>query len=233
MVSQQLSASSENYLKAVWTLQEWSDEPVTPTRVAAKVGVRLSTASDAVRKLADQGYLVHSPYGAIALTEQGVAIAVTIVRRHRLIETFLAETLGYHLDEVHTEAEVLEHDVSDLMIERIDAHLGCPERDPHGDPIPRADGSMPTFGARPLSELVQLVPSGTLCRIERVGDEDPELLRFLAERHVVYGAEFTVCEAPPYSDDVALRLSGSKETLSLGAPASRVVWACPLADSGV
>lgn len=137
-----LSASSQNYLKAVWSLGEWSDEPVTASTLAARVGVKLSTASDAIRKLTDQGLLEHARYGAVTLTPEGRALAVAMVRRHRLIETFLVDVLDYDWDQVHDEAETLEHAVSDFLIERIDEKLGHPDRDPHGDPIPRADGTV-------------------------------------------------------------------------------------------
>lgn len=224
MVFSQVSASNQNYLKAVWTLGEWSDEAITATTVAAKVGVRLSTASDAIRRLAEQGYLTHAPYGAVALTEKGLAIALAMVRRHRLIEAFLVETLGYRADQVHEEAEVLEHAVSDFMIERIDAQLGRPERDPHGDPIPRADGSVPRLGALLLAEAARSASEGGALRVERIADDDPDLVRFLAERGIVYGAEVVLREAPPYSEAVALSLRGAQEEVSFGMAAARSVW---------
>ena len=137
-----LTASSQTYLKAIWNLQEWSDDPVGTSMLAAKVGVRLSTVSEAVRKLTEQGMLQHTRYGSVALTEEGAQHAVAMVRRHRLIETFLAETLGYRWDQVHEEAEALEHVVSDFMVDRIDELLGYPTKDPHGDPIPSRAGDI-------------------------------------------------------------------------------------------
>jgi DtxR family Mn-dependent transcriptional regulator len=148
-----LSTSTQNYLKAIWSLQEWSNDPVTPSSMAAKTGVKLSTASDAVRKLTDQGLVEHNPYGAVTLTEEGRLHAVAMVRRHRLIETFLVEVLDYSWDQVHDEAESLEHAVSDFMVERLDEHLGHPHRDPHGDPIPSADGDVTQLDAMLLSSV--------------------------------------------------------------------------------
>lgn len=228
MVFSQVSASNQNYLKAVWTLGEWSDEAVTATTVAAKVGVRLSTASDAIRRLAEQGYLAHAPYGAVALTDKGLAVALAMVRRHRLIEAFLVKTLGYRADQVHEEAEVLEHAVSDFMIERIDAQLGRPERDPHGDPIPRADGSVPALGALLLAEAARSASNRGALRVERIADDDPELVRFLAERGIVYGAEVVLREPPPYSEAVALSLRGAREEVSFGMAAAKAVWVSAL-----
>ena len=119
--------------------------------LAERIGVSASTASESIRKLADQGLVDHEKYGAVTLTDAGRRAALAMVRRHRLMETFLVRELGYSWDEVHDEAEVLEHAVSDRMLDRIDAKLGHPTRDPHGDPIPAADGQVRTPPARQLS----------------------------------------------------------------------------------
>ncbi|MFT4219556.1 MAG: metal-dependent transcriptional regulator [Microbacterium sp.] len=216
----QLSTSTQNYLKAIWSLNEWSDAPVTPSTLAAKAGVKLSTASDAVRKLTEQGLLEHAPYGAVSLTAKGHAYAVAMVRRHRLIESFLVGVLGYRWDQVHDEAESLEHAVSDFMIDRIDEHLGHPTRDPHGDPIPNADGHIARPDARLLSEL----EPGSTARIERISDADPGLLQFFADRGVGIGTVIDVRSGAPYSDAVEVTASGAKGTLSLGRAATDAVW---------
>ncbi|MGI6879350.1 metal-dependent transcriptional regulator [Microbacterium sp. gxy059] len=215
-----LSASAQNYLKAIWSLGEWSDDPVTPTTVAAKAGVRLSTTSDAIRKLGDQGLVEHAPYGAVSLTPEGREHAVAMVRRHRLIETFLVQVLGYRWDQVHDEAETLEHAVSDFMVDRIDEQLGFPRRDPHGDPIPTRDGDVDRPDARPLSELAP----GERGRIERISDADPGLLQFFADRGVGIGAVVELREGAPYSDAVDLVVEGSGATAPLGRSATRAVW---------
>src|SRR5699024_2722916 len=209
-----------NYLKAIWNLQEWSEEPVTATVLAAKVGVRLSTASDAVKKLAGQGLLEHTPYGAVSLSTTGRSYAVAMVRRHRLIETFLVVTLGYRWDQVHDEAEALEHAVSDFMIERIDEHLGHPTRDPHGDPIPSVDGKVDALHAVMLTE----VAFGSRVRVERIADADPELLQYLDEHGVGVGIELETREGPPFSDSIELVLANSDQVLSLGKLATDAVW---------
>lgn len=219
----ELSASSQNYLKVIWGLQEWSDEPVTPTAVAAKAGVRLSTASDAVRKLTEQGLVQHTPYGAVTLTEQGHAHAVAMVRRHRLIETFLVQVLGYTWDEVHDEAETLEHAVSDLMVERMSEHLGHPSRDPHGDPIPAADGSV----SRPDAVVLTEVPPGRTAHVERISDADPELLRFFSECGIGVGGRLLVREGSPFSGSVEVLVDGADTPVALGRPATDAVWVTP------
>ncbi|MDC4232822.1 metal-dependent transcriptional regulator [Actinomyces sp. B33] len=221
-----LSASSQNYLKAVWTLREWSDEPVTASTLAARTGVRLSSASDAVRKLTDRGLLSHSPYGSVELTAEGERLAVEMVRRHRLIEAFLVEALGYSSDEVHAEAEVLEHAVSDLLVERIDERLGRPERDPHGDPIPSESGRV----LLPATILLADLGVGRRGLVERVSDSDPLLVRFLDERGIRFGAEVERVASPPFSDTIEVLAPASAEACSLGAAAARAVRVRPLGD---
>lgn len=223
MTTSQLSASSQNYLKAVWTLGEWSDQPVTASTIAAKTGVKLSTASDAIRKLADLGYLTHAPYGAVALTQEGLAIALAMVRRHRLIEAFLVEVLDYRSDQVHDEAEVLEHAVSDFMINCIDAHLGHPSRDPHGDPIPDENGVLPAYSSHSLADIASNAAAAERVRVERISDDDPELLRFLADRGIVYGTQLTVLEPEPFSDGVRVSIV-DHEPINLGGIAAAAVW---------
>ena len=137
------SSSIEDYVKVIYGFTEWQDKPITSSQLAQRLGVANSSVSEMVRKLKDQGLVDHKPYSAIALTGAGLRLALSMVRRHRLIETYLVQELGYSWDEVHDEAELLEHAVSDTFIERMAAKLGNPQRDPHGDPIPSADGTVP------------------------------------------------------------------------------------------
>lgn len=227
MTVSNLSASSQNYLKAVWSLGEWSDEPVTAKTVAMRAGVKLSTASDAIRKLSEKGLLEHTPYGAVTLTEVGRTHAVEMVRRHRLIETFLVEVLAYRWDQVHDEAETLEHAVSDFMIERIDEYLGYPQRDPHGDPIPKADGTV----SRPNAELLTGVAANKRVRVERISDEDSQLLQFFADHGIVYGAVLDTLPAAPYSDTIVVVTKKHKTPLPLGRSATDAVWVMPVSEA--
>lgn len=216
----ELSASTQDYLKAVWYLGEWSDAPVTPKLMSDRLGLRLSSVSDAVRKLTAQGLLDHAPYGEVTLTKTGREHAIAMVRRHRLIETFLLETLGYRWDQVHDEAETLEHAVSDFMIERLDELLGHPRRDPHGDPIPTADGDITLPDAIPLTEL----EPGSKARVERISDDDPQLLQFLAENGIRFGTLLEAHPSAPYSETVKILVQGQTEPLMLGRAASDAVW---------
>jgi len=183
----ELSSTVQDYLKVIWSATEWTPGPVTVTRLAERMGVRKATVSDAVRRLVDAGLLAHEPYGGVELTALGREHALGMVRRHRLIETFLVETLGYDWDEVHDEAESLEHAVSDTMIDRVDALLGHPTRDPHGDPIPNRDG-LPHL---PDAVAMTDAPAGVPLTVERISDADPALLRELAARGIRPGTFLT------------------------------------------
>jgi len=216
----ELSASTQNYLKAVWSLTEWSDDPVTPSLIAERTQLKMSSVSDAVRKLTAQGLLDHAPYGAVELTELGRSYAVAMVRRHRLIETFLVRMLGYSWDQVHDEAEHLEHAVSDFMIERIDELLGRPARDPHGDPIPRSDG---TVQVPPATQL-GTEHLGREVTVERISDDDPKLLQFFEDRGIVLGARIAVSEGEPYSDSLRVRVDGADAPIALGAAATSALY---------
>lgn len=216
----ELTTSAQNYLKVVWAGSEWSDAPITATYISEQTGLRLSTVSDAVRKLADQGLVSHTRYGSVELTTKGREYALSMIRRHRLIETFLVRTLGYRWDEVHDEAEHLEHAVSNLMVDRIDEFLGFPTRDPHGDPIPGADGSLEIPDATQLT----LVPFGSQVTVERISDHDPEFLQFLEEHDITVGASLRVEEGAPYSESLDVVIEGSNRTVSLGRAAAAALY---------
>lgn len=220
-----LSAVAQDYLKVIWTVQEWSQERVSTKLLADKLSVSASTVSEAIRKLADQGMVDHAPYGAIELTDAGRAAAIAMVRRHRLLETFLVNELGYSWDEVHDEAEVLEHAVSEQLMERIDAKLGHPSRDPHGDPIPTATGTIPSPPARQLSEF----SDGETGRVARISDSDPAMLRYFDSLGIALDTVVTVIERRDFAGTVSVRLAASS-VVDLGSPAAQAIWATPLAS---
>ena len=165
-----LSTVAENYLKAIYSHTEWQPDAMTSSQLATRLGLAPSSITEMVRKLTQQGLVEHARYGTIVLTAAGRAEALRMVRRHRLIETWLVREFGYGWDEVHDEAEVLEHALSDKLLDAIDTRLGHPTADPHGDPIPAADGSL----RRP--KAVRLRETSGLRRIVRVSDADPEVL---------------------------------------------------------
>lgn len=201
-----LSASVEDYVKAIYTLTEY--EPgasVATTDLAARVRVGLSTTSGMVRRLEGLGLVEHAPYRGVTLTAAGIQRALRVVRRHRLIELYLVQALGMSWDEVHEDAERLEHAVSDRVEARMAAALGEPEYDPHGDPIPRRDGSVPP----PRLLTVATAPVGTIGQLARVSDHDPAILRYLDELGVQLGATVEVIERAPFDGPITIRVTGA------------------------
>ena len=171
------SMVTQDYLKAIYTLGEWGEPGASASELAARLDVGAPTVTENVQRLAAASLVHYQPYRRITLTDAGQLVALAMVRRHRLIETYLALALDYRWDEVHEDAERLEHAVSALLVRRIDAHLDTPLRDPHGDPIPQLDGRVVTPPAHRLDE----VRPGTRARIARISDAEPELLREITE----------------------------------------------------
>ena len=196
------SSSIEDYVKVIYSFTEWQDKPITSSQLAARLGVANSSVSEMVRKLKDQGLVDHRPYGAVRLTDAGRDLALTMVRRHRLLETFLVNELGYRWDEVHDEAEQIEHAVSDLFVERLAAKLGHPDRDPHGDPIPSASGQVHRPEAHRLSDL----DPGHEGRITRISDDNPDLLRYLATERIVLDADVRIVRRKPFGGPLVVRI---------------------------
>jgi DtxR family Mn-dependent transcriptional regulator len=193
------SDSSENYLKAVFHLQRDAAR-VTTTALAEHLGVTLPSATKMLKTLAAAGWIDHVPYGGARLTPRGEEQALRVIRKHRLIEVFLSETLGYDWDEVHEEAERLEHAVSDDLADRLDAFLGFPARDPHGDPIPSADGTLTRVDSPAVTDL----PAGATAVVVRVLDQSADVLRYLGELGIRPGAEIRVAEVMPFDGPVRL-----------------------------
>lgn len=221
-----LSTVAQDYLKVIWTAQEWSVDKVTTKMLAEKIGVSASTASESIRKLAEQGLVDHEKYGAVTLTDAGRRAALVMVRRHRLLETFLVRELGYGWDEVHDEAEVLEHAVSDRLMARIDAKLGFPQRDPHGDPIPATDGQVPTPPARQLWACLD----GETGTVARISDADPEMLRYFDSVGISLDSRLRVLTRREFAGIISVTVkdpgphAGAESTVDLGSPAAQAIW---------
>lgn len=220
-MAQELSNAMQDYLKVVCTASEWSTEPITTTALAARLNVAPSSVSEMMRRLAALGLVHHRPYEAIQLTEEGRRMGLAMMRRHRLIETFLVDELGYTWDEVHDEAEVLEHAISDKMLDRIDAKLGYPRRDPHGDPIPNAAGEVEMPDAVGLSSLKE----GEVGVIARISDSDPDLLRHLDDLGLRLDDTVRVSEKSPFTGGTTIIRENSDEpSLILGEAALDAIW---------
>jgi DtxR family Mn-dependent transcriptional regulator len=198
------SSTVENYLKAIYQGQAVLAAGVRLVpmgQVAAALGVTPGTATTMVKALAESGLAEYEPYSGVRLTSAGEKLASLVLRRHRLVELFLVQVMGMSWDEVHEEAEQLEHVVSERLIERIDQMLGRPTHDPHGDPIPTAEG---TLDARPLDNLLTC-PLGAPLRVTRVADQDPAFLRFIESNALKPGQPVTVEARDPAADSVRLR----------------------------
>jgi DtxR family transcriptional regulator, Mn-dependent transcriptional regulator len=206
----------QDYAKAIYTL-ETRDGTVSTTALAERLDVRPASVSGMLRKLAALGLVEHERYHGVTLTDRGRLVALEVIRHHRLLELFLVESLGMSWDEVHAEAEVLEHVLSEDLEELIAAKLGDPTLDPHGDPIPSRELTIADDRARALYDL----EPGRRVTFVRVSDADPEMLRFLAERGIVPGARLEVIERQPF--DGPLYVRAGDEVHVLGATLARAM----------
>src|SRR5215470_13939081 len=180
------SSTVENYLKAIYlgqTALTGDERLVSMGRVASALGVTPGTATTMVKALSESGLAEYEPYSGVRLTPAGERLAGLVIRRHRLVEAFLVEVMGMSWAEVHEDAEQLEHVVSERLIDRIDAMLGRPTHDPHGDPIPNADGAITP---RHLDSLLTC-PIGTPLKVTRITDQDPSFLRFIEDNNLKPG----------------------------------------------
>ncbi|WP_067195570.1 metal-dependent transcriptional regulator [Microbacterium sp. XT11] len=207
------SPAADDYLKTVYAHTEWQDSPITPSVLAAKLGIAPSSVTEMVKKLASAGLVSHVPYGAVRLTDAGTQRALAVIRRHRLIETWLVQEFGYGWDEVHDEAEVLEHTISDRLLEGIDARLGRPRFDPHGDAIPDAEGRI---DREPFVLLADAAP-GHAGRVLRVSDQDPEVLRAVEAAGVTVGTEVVVTPGGVRVDGVDVEVGDAAAVIWLTA----------------
>jgi DtxR family Mn-dependent transcriptional regulator len=216
------SQTVENYLKTIFLAQTAADDPealVPMGHLASALGVVPGTATTMVKTLAESGLVRYEPYAGVHLTAAGEKLAGLVLRRHRLVELFLVEVLDMSWAEVHDEAERLEHAVSERLIERIDAMLGHPAVDPHGDPIPTSDGELP----RPRHLSLIQAPIGEPLMIERIVDQDPAFLRFVESCHLKPGSSVSIEARETTADFVRLRVSsGLLSTLGLRA-ASKIL----------
>lgn len=185
-----LTPVAQDYLKVIWSATEWGDPPITSKGLAARLHTSAAGVTDMVKRLAGQGLVDYESYRPVRLTPAGERLAVAMVRRHRLIETLLVRMLGYDWAEVHDEAEALEHAASEQLIERIDALLGHPAADPHGDPIPGADGTL----RRP--DAMRPGEAQGPCTVVRVSDADPAILARCRDLGIVPGATVLAAEVP-------------------------------------
>lgn len=214
-----ISAAVEDYAKAIYALAERGDGVVTTTALAERLSVTPASVSGMVRKLAGLDLVTHVPYRGVRLTERGERVALEVLRHHRLLELYLHRTLDVPWDQVHREAEVLEHVLSEELEERIAAKLGDPATDPHGDPIPTREGGVPAAATRGLDTL----ELGTRGVLVRVSDSDPDMLRFLGELGIAPGDPFEILDRQPFGGPVSVRFGDTVHWL--GEPLARAMRA--------
>jgi DtxR family Mn-dependent transcriptional regulator len=203
-----LTRSVEDYLKAIYQISP-EGRPASTSEIAHLLALSPPSVTGMVKRLSEYGLLEHVPYRGVQLTDEGRRAALRMVRRHRLIEAYLVEFLGYSWDTVHEEAERLEHAVSDTMVERMASALGNPDVDPHGDPIPAADGSIHEMACTPLSD----VPVGETVEIHRVHESQPERLRYIASLGLRPGVRVTVLDRQPIDDLVTIEVEGNRHVI--------------------
>jgi DtxR family transcriptional regulator, Mn-dependent transcriptional regulator len=203
------TSAVEDYAKAIYALEARGDGTVSNNALAERLGVTAASASQMVRKLDEMGLVSHTPYRGVQLTPQGLALALEMLRHHRLLELYLAESLGVPWDRVHDEAEVLEHVLSEELEELIAAKLGNPTHDPHGDPIPTRDGRIEEGATAALDTLT----AGAAGTFVRVSDADPEMLRYLAERGISPGDGFEIVEKQPFDGPLFARFGDDVHVL--------------------
>ena len=216
------SSTVENYLKAIYQGQTSlpRDQRLVPMgQVAAALGVTPGTATTMVKALSESGLAEYEPYSGVRLTPAGEKLAGLVLRRHRLVEAFLVQVMGMSWAEVHEDAEQLEHVVSDRLIDRIDQMLGRPTHDPHGDPIPTADGEIT---ARQLDSLLTC-PLGTPLKVTRISDQDPAFLRFIESNDLKPGEPVEVESRDDVADSVMLKQRDRRITIGTRAASKLLV----------
>jgi DtxR family Mn-dependent transcriptional regulator len=201
----------EDYLKAIYDLAG-REGTASTNDVATRLGVAPASVTGMIRRLSDQGLLEYERYRGVRLSESGRLVALRTIRRHRIIESYLTEVLGYAWDRVHDEAERLEHAASDELVERMATALGNPTSDPHGAPIPTADGRVDERRHQTLAEL----EVGERARMVRVSDKNPGLLRYLAEIDLTPGAEVQVLARAPFDGPLTLAVGGAEPVVGQG-----------------
>jgi DtxR family transcriptional regulator, Mn-dependent transcriptional regulator len=223
------SLTVENYVKTIALIaaRHPAGGPVGTGELAQALNVSPGTVTGMLKTLSEANLATYTPYEGARLTESGQRLAMKVIRRHRLLERFLAETLTMSWDEVHEEAEHMEHAASERLIDRIDAYLGYPAVDPHGDPIPRADGSLTETEGVPLARC----QTGQKFRVVRVMDQDPAFLRYLSECGLELHAAGELLENRPESGALVCKLGGRSIALGLAAAGKVLVIVNSQADS--
>ncbi|WP_299672360.1 metal-dependent transcriptional regulator [uncultured Polaribacter sp.] len=202
--------SEENYLKTIYHLEVDTDQGISTNAIAKKLATKASSVTDMIKKLSDKKVIVYKKYKGVTLTELGNKTAANVVRKHRLWEVFLVEKLNFSWDEVHDVAEQLEHIKSSKLINQLDAFLGFPTHDPHGDPIPDKDGNLKTIEKRLLATLSKN-ESGICIGVD---DSSSEFLQFLDKKGITLGKKITILEKEEFDNSLSILIGEKKLSIS-------------------
>jgi len=211
-----LSQSIEDYLKVIYTLE--LEDKASTSNIAEAMDISSASVTNMIKRLSKMGLVDHTSYQGVTLTDTGQKVALEIIRHHRLLELYLSEVMGYSWDEVHDEAEKLEHHISEQFEDKMAELLNHPTHDPHGDPIPAKDGTIPITAKSPLSE----VEEGKTYLVGRVKNQDPELLRYLGEIGLLPGTKVTILKKKPFRGPIHLKIEQEEQTI--GHEVSRQVF---------
>lgn len=225
-MSQLLSRSTEDYLKAIFKLES-RDGAAQTSAIAEALEVAPPSVSGMVKRLSEADLVQHVPYRGVQLTDLGRRTALQMLRRHRILELYLIERLGYDWDSVHDEAERLEHAVSDRLIERMSGALGDPKYDPHGSPIPSAEGEMESPDLVPMTALAE----GQQAELRMVSDQDSDRLRFLGSLGLKPGVQFTVLALQPFNGPLTVQIDNARQEI-VGFELARALQ-CAVVAGGV
>jgi DtxR family Mn-dependent transcriptional regulator len=206
---EKLSQPMEDYLKTIYMIHEREGKGVSTTAIAAALNVTPASVTGMVKKLAEMKLVRHTPYQSVELTRSGEKLALEVVRHHRLLELFLIEALGYSWDEVHAEADMLEHVISEEFEERMAARLGHPVIDPHGDPIPARDGTFTALKERALLSL----QAGESAQITHINDTNSEMLRYAASLGLMPTTRLTLLEVEPFGGSLRVKIGKAEKSI--------------------
>lgn len=206
-----MSIATENFLKEIYQLSQTPEAEAKPGVIAEKLGISNAAATDMARNLAAKGLIIYEKYKELRLTSKGQNLALALLRKHRLWETFLYRTLNINLSQIHNEAELLEHSTSDFLVNKINSYLGEPAFDPHGDPIPRPNGEIPS-----TDELIQLstAKQGEQYFIRRLSSSENEFFEFCRDNSIEIGQSIEVEKHYPSQNSTAIKISGQRILLN-------------------
>lgn len=200
-----MTLSEEDYIKVIYHLGKNENPMVSTNAIAERMETKPSSVTDMVRKLSEKGLVNHKKYKGVSLTEIGTKTALTLVRKHRLWEVFLVEKLNFSWDEVHDVAEQLEHIKSEKLVDKLDKHLGYPEVDPHGDPIPSKNGSF----KKSIKKLMNEIPIGAIGVCMGVKDSSPPFLKFLDKNKIALGDSILILDKEEFDGSLHIRINGN------------------------